>query len=167
MSRTTVGDWQDREEREAQGELENAEDALYRSRGFARKSAFAAAVGDACGLLAKAARELISQIEEKEEAMNDMEKQKHAEIEAAIRAARFVKIAPPPGTRAYDAREGGWRILVITGAWGYDGTAARELPLEPKEAILPNPPAPKMEVLQLPTELARLAVEIAEKQVFS
>lgn len=93
------------------------------------------------------------------------------EIEAAIKKARFSAIVPPPGARAYDAKEDGWRILVIASAGPqgrhYDGTAARELPLEPEEAILQHPPKPKLDVVRLSTELAKLAVSLAEKQVFS
>jgi hypothetical protein len=107
--------------------------------------------------------------------MNDMEKNvekkdQEAKIEAAIGAARFVKIRPPPGASAYEAREAGWHILVIAfghGARGYDGSAARELPLAAEEAILRNPPKPKLCVVRLPTELAKRAVELAERQVLS
>lgn len=87
------------------------------------------------------------------------------EIEVAIKKAKFVKIPPPPGAEAYDATQDGWRILVLSFGSkkkrGYDGTASGM----PKGELVKANPSPI--VVRLTPELAKQAVELAEKQVLS
>lgn len=96
-----------------------------------------------------------------------------ADIKAAIEKARFEKVQAPFGATAYRATSEGWEILALTFPGhrttqrGFDGTAVGEFPLSPEEAVLANPPKRAPLLVHLTPELAKQAVELAEKQVMS